>query len=175
VDKRREARQDEVYWAKQNDGEMHKKLAKEEAEERDRRAFNMETKVPLAVHSTVALLLHSCCTLVTLLSHCCHTLVTLLLRSQGAARRPDGRDTAAQAGQTIDAFSSSTCVSTVFTIICFSRIGAGQRDGRGAGGAQTVVLLLLYCCYTVATLLLYCCYTVVTLLLHCCYTVVTLW
>jgi hypothetical protein len=39
---------------------------------------------------------------------------------------------------------------------------------------QTVVTLLLHCCYPVVTLLLHCCYTAVTLLLHCCFTVVTL-
>jgi hypothetical protein len=38
---------------------------------------------------------------------------------------------------------------------------------------NTVVILLLHCCYTVVTLLLHCCFTVVTLLLHWCYTVVT--
>jgi hypothetical protein len=39
---------------------------------------------------------------------------------------------------------------------------------------ESIVTLLLQCCYTITTVSLHCCYTITTLLLHSCYTITTL-
>jgi hypothetical protein len=63
------------------------------------------------------------------------------------------------------------CLSVFSFMIC---LPVRVRLCRQLQLDNTVVILLLHCCYTVVTLLLHCCYTVVILLSYCCYTVVTM-